>query len=106
MYKMSDQLYKQQLLWLTRRIRFLEPIQPERTDFLYNNHMFTLLGYASEVLEGGTKWEDLVRAHIFQPLSMSSSSFIHEEIDELQGFATPYIRRDSEVHVTPKEYYL
>ena len=55
--------------------------------------MYGLLTYVTEVI-GQAPWEELMKEKIFQPLGMTSSSFIHE-IDLSSGdVAKPYLDVD------------
>ena len=56
------------------RLRYLEPQEPIRETFLYNNLMFAAVGYMIE-LQSGKPWEQFVRERILQPLEMSSTSY-------------------------------
>ena len=56
------------------RLKYLEPTQPLRSTFLYNNMMYAGVGYATE-LQSGKPWTQFVRERIFQPLEMKSSGF-------------------------------
>lgn len=79
------------------RLRYLEPAAPIRTQFLYNNLMYTAAGQVIEELSGQT-WEQFVQRRIFDPLGMSRSTLTIE--DNLKGPepAVPYSeRRDSTV---------
>jgi len=59
---------------LFERLKYLEPQQPMRTTFLYNNLMFAGVGYIIQ-LQSGKTWEQFVREKIFTPLDMTSSTF-------------------------------
>jgi len=48
------------------RLKYLEPQEPMRQAFLYNNLMFAAVGYMIE-LQSGHRWEDFVRERIFEP---------------------------------------
>jgi CubicO group peptidase (beta-lactamase class C family) len=79
------------------RLRYLEPTAPIRTQFLYNNLMFTAAGQVIEELSGQT-WEQFVQHRVFDPLGMTRSTLTIE--DNLKGPepAVPYSeRRDSAV---------
>src|SRR5215831_19819900 len=54
------------------RLKYLEPQEPMRTTFLYNNLMFAAAGQVIE-MKSGKKWEDFVREKIFAPLGMSTT---------------------------------
>src|SRR2546423_14889837 len=49
------------------KLKYLEPQEPMRQRFLYNNLMFCAVGEAIE-FKSGKRWEDFVRERIFQPL--------------------------------------
>jgi CubicO group peptidase (beta-lactamase class C family) len=59
---------------LFEKLVYLEPEQPMRETFLYNNLMFAAVGYLIE-LQSGKTWEQFVREKIFEPLQMNSTSF-------------------------------
>src|SRR5580700_1757830 len=49
---------------LFEKLKFLEPREPMRETFLYNNLMFSAVGYIIE-LKSGQRWEQFVREKIF-----------------------------------------
>ena len=63
---------------LFERVKYLEPAQPPRTIFLYNNLMYTASGYSVEVLSG-KPWQQFVTERILQPLDMKSTTFTIED---------------------------
>jgi len=56
------------------KLKYLEPEQPLRETFLYNNLMFSAVGQIIE-LKSGRTWEQFVKERIFTPLDMNSSTF-------------------------------
>lgn len=77
------------------RLRYLEPSQPLRQGFLYNNMMYAAAGQIVEILSGQT-WEDFVRERIFTPLGMRSTVFTAREMEAAADHAVPFTeRRDS-----------
>ena len=56
------------------RLKYLEPQEPMRQAFLYNNLMFAGVGYLIE-LQSGKTWEQFVRDRILQPLDMKSTGY-------------------------------
>ena len=56
------------------KLKYLEPEQPMRETFLYNNLMFAAAGYMIE-LQSGKRWEDFVREKILSPLDMKGTSY-------------------------------
>ena len=78
------------------RLRYLEPTQPLRTTFLYNNMMYAGAGYVVELLSGKT-WEDFLEERIFEPLGMTSTVFSIDEMVAQEDHGVPYTeRRDSD----------
>jgi CubicO group peptidase (beta-lactamase class C family) len=56
------------------KLKYLEPEQPMRQTFLYNNLMFSAVGYIIE-LKSGKTWEQFVRERIFTPLDMPTTTY-------------------------------
>jgi len=61
------------------RLKYLEPQEPTRQAFLYNNLMFAGVGYMIE-LQSGKTWEQFVRDRILQPLDMKSTGYTIAEM--------------------------
>src|SRR6202166_2176308 len=59
---------------LFAKLVYLEPEEPMRATFLYNNLMFAAVGYLIE-LQSGKTWEQFVKERIFDPLQMNSTSY-------------------------------
>lgn len=74
---------------LFERLKYLEPSQPLRTGFLYNNMMYISAGYIIELLSG-KPWEDFVRQNIFQPLGMNNTVFTVKEMVRQDDHAEPF----------------
>ena len=74
---------------LVARLRYLEPNQPLRAKWQYNNLMFMTAGYLAEQLTGKS-WEDNVRERIFTPLGMTHSNFAVADSQQAADFAAPY----------------
>lgn len=56
------------------RLKYLEPQEPLRQTFLYNNLMFAAVGQMIE-LQSGKTWEDFVRERILGPLDMNATDY-------------------------------
>src|SRR4051812_7887124 len=54
------------------KLKYLEPQEPMRETFLYNNLMFSAAGYIIE-LKSGKTWEQFLRERIFTPLDMPTA---------------------------------
>ncbi len=77
------------------RVKFLEPSEPLRQTFLYNNLMYAAAGYIIE-LQSGKTWEDFVRERIFAPLDMTSTVYTVGEMEKAADHAVPFTeKRDS-----------
>jgi len=89
---------------LFQRLQYMEPKEPLRTMFLYNNMMYAAAGYLIE-LQSGKPWEEFVQTHLLQPLQMNSTVFTIASMTNAPDFGVPFTeRRDStEIYRTP--YY-
>jgi CubicO group peptidase (beta-lactamase class C family) len=74
---------------LFERLKYLEPSQPLRQGFLYNNMMYAASGYIIEYLTGQT-WENFVRERIFKPLGMNNTIFSIQEMTKKADCFVPY----------------
>jgi CubicO group peptidase (beta-lactamase class C family) len=89
---------------LFERLRFLEPTQPLRQAFLYNNMMYAGAGYVVELLSGKT-WEDFVRERIFAPLGMTSTVFSLDDVKRQPEPGVPYTERRDSFEIYSIPYY-
>jgi CubicO group peptidase (beta-lactamase class C family) len=89
---------------LFERLQYLEPQEPMRTSFLYNNLMFAGVGYLIE-LQSGKTWEQFVRERILQPLDMKSTGYTIAEMVKAPEHGVGFTeKRDSfDLYQTP--YY-
>jgi CubicO group peptidase (beta-lactamase class C family) len=71
------------------RIKYLEPSQPLRQGFLYNNLMYVSAGYIVELLSSKT-WEDFLKVNIFEPLEMKSTVFTVKEMEKNPDHGIPF----------------
>ncbi|XP_061174614.1 uncharacterized protein LOC133183706 [Saccostrea echinata] len=71
--------------------RFIEmtAVKTFRKSFLYSNMMYGFATSLSEKMSNGISWENLVTSNIFQPLNMTSSTFI-TTIADLSNAARGY----------------
>lgn len=75
------------------RLKFLEPSQPLRQGFLYNNLMYVSAGYIVELLSSKT-WEDFVRENILNPLEMKNTVFTVKEMENNPDHGVPYNEKE------------
>src|SRR2546429_2469661 len=64
---------------LFERLKYLEPQEPMRETFLYNNLMFAAVGYMIG-LQSGKPWEQFVRERILDPLDMKATGYTIDQM--------------------------
>ena len=80
---------------LMERIQFMEPSEPLRRKWQYNNFMFLLQGIVAEKISGKS-WEDNIREKLFQPLGMTNTSVSLAEWMKAGDLAVGYeVKHDS-----------
>jgi len=91
-------------LELFERIKYLEPSEPIRQTFLYNNLMYAAAGYLIE-LQSGKTWEEYVREKIFTPLSMTSTVYSIADMLKQPDYGVPYTERRDSFELYKIPYY-
>jgi CubicO group peptidase (beta-lactamase class C family) len=86
------------------RLRYLEPSEPPRTTFLYNNMMYVGSGYVTALLSG-QPWEQFVRDRILTPLGMSNTNFSVEDLEANPDHAVLYTERRESTELYQIPYY-
>src|SRR5215471_11853308 len=86
------------------RLKYLEPQEPMRTSFLYNNLMFAGVGYMIE-LQSGKTWEQFVRDRILQPLDMKSTGYTIAEMVKAPEHGVGYTERRDTFDLYQIPYY-
>jgi len=89
---------------LFERLRYLEPKEPIRQLFLYNNMMYAGAGYAIELLSG-KPWEAFVQEQIFAPLGMASSVFSIDAMVASPDHGVPWTERRDSFELYEIPYY-
>jgi CubicO group peptidase (beta-lactamase class C family) len=89
---------------LFERLKYLEPSEPPRTVFLYNNMMYSGAGYSIELVSGQT-WEKFVRDRILSRLGMTSTTFTIEEMLKTAEPGVPYTERRDSTELYQIPYY-
>ena len=80
---------------LFEKLKYLEPEQPMRQTFLYNNLMFSAVGEIIE-LKSGKRWEDFVHERILAPLDMNTTTYTISEMLKSPDHGVPFEeKRDS-----------
>jgi CubicO group peptidase (beta-lactamase class C family) len=86
------------------KLKYLEPEQPMRETFLYNNLMFAAVGYMIE-LQSGKRWEDFVREKILNPLDMKSTSYSISDMTHQPDFGVPFTEKRDSFELYKIPYY-
>ena len=89
---------------LFEKLKYLEPQQPMRTTFLYNNLMFAAVGYVIE-LKSGKTWEDYVRDTIFTPLGMNTTTYTIADMVKHQDHGVPFREKRDSFELYKIPYY-
>jgi CubicO group peptidase (beta-lactamase class C family) len=77
-----------------KRLKYLEPFAPLRTEFQYNNFMFFALSALAGKLYN-TTWNDLVSKKLFQPLDMKNTFSSYSSRKDYLNIALKYDYKDS-----------
>jgi len=89
---------------LFEKLKYLEPQEPMRTAFLYNNLMFSAVGQIIE-LKSGMRWEEFVRERILAPLDMSSTTYTVAEMLKQPDHAVPFREKRDSFELYKIPYY-
>lgn len=80
---------------LMQRLQYMEPSEPLRRKWQYNNFMYLLQGVVVEKLTGKS-WEDNIREKLFEPLGMNNSNASLVEWMKAKDLAVGYnVKHDS-----------
>jgi CubicO group peptidase (beta-lactamase class C family) len=86
------------------KLKYMEPKEPPRSIFLYNNMMYAAAGYLIE-LQSGKTWEEFVRERIFKPLEMNSSVFSVADMVKQKDFGVTHTERRDSFEIYKIPYY-
>jgi CubicO group peptidase (beta-lactamase class C family) len=89
---------------LFERLKYLEPQEPMRTTFLYNNLMFAAVGQIIEI-KSGKKWEDFVRERIFTPLDMNTTNYTIADMLKQPDYGVPFREKRDSFELYKIPYY-
>jgi CubicO group peptidase (beta-lactamase class C family) len=96
----SDDTRKQ----LFDKVKYLEPQEPLRQTFLYNNLMYAAAGYIIE-LQSGKRWEEFIRDRIFKPLEMTSTVYSIADMLKQPDFGVPFTEKRDTFEIYKIPYY-
>jgi len=86
------------------RLKYLEPQEPMRQTFLYNNLMYAAVGEVIE-LKSGKRWEDFVRERILTPLDMPATSYTIADMTSHPDHGVPYREKRDSFELYQIPYY-
>ncbi len=89
---------------LFEKLKYLEPQEPMRETFLYNNLMYAAAGNIIE-LKSGKTWEQFVREKIFTPLGMSTTTFTISDMTQHPDHGVPYREKRDSFELYKIPYY-
>jgi CubicO group peptidase (beta-lactamase class C family) len=89
---------------LFARLKYLEPKEPLRQMFLYNNMMYAGVG-ESIYLQSGKSWGDYVREKILKPLEMNSTVYSIADMLKQPDYGVPFTERRDSMEIYKIPYY-
>lgn len=89
---------------LFEKLKYLEPQEPMRETFLYNNLMFSAVGEIIE-LKSGKRWEDFVRERILTPLDMNTTCYTIADMLKQPDYGVPFDERRDSFELYKIPYY-
>ena len=89
---------------LFERLKYLEPKEPLRQMFLYNNMMYAGVGQ-SIYLQSGKTWAEYVREKILTPLEMKSTVYTVADMLKHPDFGVPFTERRDSTEIYKIPYY-
>jgi CubicO group peptidase (beta-lactamase class C family) len=89
---------------LFERLKYLEPQEPMRQTFLYNNLMFSAVGQIIE-LKSSQRWEQFVREKIFTPLDMKTTTYSVDDMNKHSDHGVPFREKRDSFELYKIPYY-
>jgi CubicO group peptidase (beta-lactamase class C family) len=86
------------------KLKYLEPQEPMRETFLYNNLMFAAVGQIVE-LKSGQTWEQFVREKIFTPLDMKTTAYSISDMTQHPDHGVPFREKRDSFELYKIPYY-
>jgi CubicO group peptidase (beta-lactamase class C family) len=89
---------------LFEKLKYLEPQEPMRETFLYNNLMYAAAGNIIE-LKSGKTWEQFVREKIFAPLEMNTTTYTISDMTQHPDHGVPFREKRDSFELYKIPYY-
>jgi CubicO group peptidase (beta-lactamase class C family) len=86
------------------KLKYMEPREPLRTLFLYNNMMYCATGYLIELLSGQS-WESFIRDRILKPLEMTHTYYTIAEMTKQPDYGVGYTEKRDSFEIYHIPYY-
>ena len=86
------------------KLKYMEPKEPLRTLFLYNNMMYCATGYIIELVSGQS-WENFVRDRILKPLEMTHTYYTIAEMTKQPDYGVGYTEKRDSFEIYHIPYY-
>jgi CubicO group peptidase (beta-lactamase class C family) len=86
------------------KLKYLEPQEPMRQTFLYNNLMYAGAGHIIE-LKSGKSWEQFVRDRIFSPLDMKATNLTIADMTKNPDHGVPFREKRDSFELYKIPYY-
>ena len=89
---------------LFERLKYLEPKEPPRQLFLYNNMMYAGAGYSIQ-LQSGKTWAEYVREKILKPLEMNHTVYSIADMLKASDYGVPFTEKRDTMELYKIPYY-
>ena len=89
---------------LFERLKYLEPKEPPREMFLYNNMMYAGVGYSIQ-LQSGKPWAAYVQEKILNPLEMKHTVFTIADMLKQSDYGVPFTEKRDSMELYKLPYY-
>jgi CubicO group peptidase (beta-lactamase class C family) len=89
---------------LFEKLKYLEPQEPMRETFLYNNLMYAATGNIIE-LKSGKTWEQFVHEKIFTPLNMNTTTYTISDMTQHPDHGVPFREKRDSFELYKIPYY-
>jgi len=89
---------------LFEKLKYLEPQEPMRETFLYNNLMYAAAGNIIE-LKSGKTWEQFVREKILTPLDMKTTTYSISDMTQHPDHGVPFKEKRDSFELYKIPYY-
>ena len=89
---------------LFQRLKYLEPKEPPRQMFIYNNMMYAGVGYSVR-LQSGKPWTEFVREKILNPLGMKSTVYSISDMLKQPDYGVPFTEKRDTMELYKIPYY-